>query len=54
MIFQVFTGSPAEGELQRGDVVIAINNRDTNTITHKEALEIIKRSGGELVLSVQR
>lgn len=51
---RVFTGSPAEGELQRGDVVIAINNRDTNTITHKEALEIIKRSGGELVLSVQR
>ncbi|XP_074647046.1 uncharacterized protein LOC141903065 isoform X2 [Tubulanus polymorphus] len=53
-IQRVFTGSPAEGELQRGDIISAIDNYDTTSLSHKEAQDIIKKSGGQLLLSVRR
>jgi len=51
---RVFTGSPAEGELQRGDVIIKINNTDVGQLNHKEAQDIIKTPAGQLVLNIQR
>ncbi|XP_064619587.1 uncharacterized protein LOC135483011 isoform X2 [Lineus longissimus] len=51
---RVFTGSPAEGELQRGDVIIKINNIDVSSLNHKQAQDIIKTPAGQLVLNIQR
>ncbi|KAK3089364.1 hypothetical protein FSP39_003047 [Pinctada imbricata] len=51
---RVFSNSPAEGELQRGDVILSINGRDANTFTHKQALDTIKFGGGQIELKVNR
>ena len=51
---QVFSNSPAEGELQRGDVIVSINNRDGATLTHKQAQDLIKHGGGQVELVVNR
>ncbi|XP_013392280.1 LIM domain-binding protein 3 isoform X2 [Lingula anatina] len=53
-IQRVFTGSPAEGELQRGDLIVAIDGYDTSNLVHKQAQDLIKRSGGTLSITVQR
>ncbi|XP_056018824.1 uncharacterized protein LOC125672255 isoform X3 [Ostrea edulis] len=50
----VFSNSPAEGELQRGDVILAINGRDASTLTHKQAQDGIKHCGGQVELLVSR
>lgn len=52
--WQVFSNSPAEGELQRGDVILAINGRDASTLTHKQAQDSIKFGGGQVELLVSR
>ncbi|KAL3876636.1 hypothetical protein ACJMK2_034452 [Sinanodonta woodiana] len=51
---RVFTNSPAEGELQRGDVILLINGRDASSFTHKQALDQIKFGGGQIDLVVDR
>lgn len=53
-LLQVFSNSPAEGELQRGDVILAINGRDASTLTHKQAQDSIKFGGGQVELLVSR
>ncbi|XP_064457902.1 uncharacterized protein LOC135368500 isoform X2 [Ornithodoros turicata] len=50
----VFLGSPSEGELHRGDVVLKVGDRDTSRLTHGEATEVIRNSGNSLKLLVQR
>jgi len=54
VVQRVFSNSPAEGELQRGDVILSINNRDGTTLTHKQAQDLIKHGGGQVQLVVQR
>ena len=51
---QVFVGSPADGELQRGDVIVSIEGRQTGYMVHKQAQDIIKAAGGTLELCVKR
>ncbi|XP_076459816.1 uncharacterized protein LOC143292974 isoform X1 [Babylonia areolata] len=51
---RVFSNSPAENELQRGDLILAIGGRDGNELTHKQALDLIKHGGGQIQLVVQR
>lgn len=51
---QVFSGSPADGELQRGDIVLTINNQDASRLSHQSAENFIRNAGGELVLRVKR
>uniref|UniRef100_A0A1I8JD03 PDZ domain-containing protein n=1 Tax=Macrostomum lignano TaxID=282301 RepID=A0A1I8JD03_9PLAT len=51
---RVFTGSPAEGELHRGDTVVGIDNYDATTMLHSEAQDVIKNSGGTLLLNIRR
>jgi hypothetical protein len=54
VIQRVFQGSPASGYLQRGDVILNIQNRDANQLFHQEANEIIRKAGGSLQLTVKR
>ena len=51
---QVFVGSPADGELHRGDVILAIENHDALHILHKQAMDLIKSAGGSLSFKVRR
>ncbi|BFZ17551.1 hypothetical protein BsWGS_20594 [Bradybaena similaris] len=54
IVQRVFSNSPAEGELQRGDVILSINNRDAGELTHKQAQDLIKHGGGQVQLVVNR
>lgn len=54
LLFQVFSNSPAEGELQRGDIILSINGRDAGSLTHKQAQDQIKFGGGQIELVVNR
>lgn len=54
MCQQVTVGSPAEGELRRGDVVVKINGRPTSHMTHEQAVEMIKKAGPSITLVVKR
>ena len=47
-------GSPADGELHRGDVIVSIDNCDGSSLFHKQAQDIIKRAGGTLAMRVKR
>lgn len=51
---QVSNGSPAEGELHRGDVVTQINGHPTSEMTHREGADMIKNAGTTISLVVQR
>lgn len=51
---QVFSNSPAEGELQRGDLILAIGGKDASELTHKQAQDLIKFGGGQIQLVIQR
>ncbi|XP_077505730.1 uncharacterized protein LOC144115286 isoform X1 [Amblyomma americanum] len=53
-IQRVFLGSPSEGELHRGDLVLKIGDRDTSRMTHNEATELIRNSGNNLSLVIHR
>nr|KAG5695105.1 hypothetical protein BaRGS_015081 [Batillaria attramentaria] len=50
----VFSNSPAEGELQRGDLILAIGGREGQELTHKQAQDLIKFGGGQIQLVIQR
>ncbi|CAL1543367.1 unnamed protein product [Lymnaea stagnalis] len=54
VVQRVFSNSPAEGELQRGDVILSINSRDASQLTHKQAQDLIKHGGGQVQLIVNR
>ncbi|XP_059153468.1 LIM domain-binding protein 3-like isoform X2 [Physella acuta] len=54
IVQRVFSNSPAEGELQRGDVILSVNNRDAAQLTHKQAQDLIKHGGGQVQLVVNR
>lgn len=54
MIQRVFLGSPSEGELHRGDVILQVSNRDAGGLTHMEAHDTIKSAGNKLQLLVHR
>jgi len=51
---QVFSGSPADGRLQRGDVFVSINNHDVSRMQQNQAEDIIKATGSALSLVVKR
>lgn len=54
MWLQVFSGSPADGRLQRGDVFVSINNHDVSRMQQNQAEDIIKATGSALSLVVKR
>jgi len=51
---QVFSGSPADGRLQRGDVFVSINNHDVSRMQQQQAQELVKAAGSALALVVKR
>jgi PDZ domain len=51
---QVFNGSPSDGNLQRGDVLLSINNNDVSAVYLKKAEELVKASANNLVIVVRR
>jgi hypothetical protein len=51
---KVFQGSPASIDLQRGDMILRIQQRDVKPMSHHEALELIENSGGSLQLTINR
>lgn len=53
-IQRVFAGSPACSDLQRGDIITRINNRDATNLLHNEANELIRSSGGSISLGIKR
>lgn len=53
-MLQVFAGSPADGELHRGDVIESVQNYDACNMMHKQAQDLIKQAGGSLSLLVRR
>jgi C-terminal processing protease CtpA/Prc len=53
-IQRVFTGSPSEGLLQRGDVIVSLDNYDATQLSYRQAQEIIKGAGGQLLLGIRR
>uniref|UniRef100_A0A1W7R9Z1 PDZ and LIM domain protein 7 n=1 Tax=Hadrurus spadix TaxID=141984 RepID=A0A1W7R9Z1_9SCOR len=53
-IQRVFLGSPSEGELHRGDVILMIGNKKTDNMTHQEASDIFRKAGNNLRLMVHR
>ncbi|XP_033757604.1 extensin-like [Pecten maximus] len=54
VVQRVFSNTPAEGELQRGDIFLEINGRDAEGFTHKQALDQIKFGGGQIELLIER
>lgn len=54
ILLQVFTGSPASGDLQRGDVITSIQHRDASFLLHQEANDLIRNSGGSIQLGIRR
>jgi hypothetical protein len=54
IIQRVFLGSPSEGELHRGDVIVRIGNHDSTRYSHHEAQMAIKNATNHLDLTVLR
>ena len=50
----MFNGSPADGSLQRGDVMLSINNSDVSAVYLMKAEELIKASSNMLQIVVRR
>jgi len=53
-VLQVFSGSPADGRLQRGDVFVSINNNDVSRMQQNQAEDIIRAAGSALALVIKR
>lgn len=53
-IQQVKPGSPCHGELEVGDVLVEIQRNEAANLTHKQAQDLIRSSGGSLKLRIIR
>ena len=51
---QVFVGGVSDGQLQRGDVITAIEHYDATNIPHRQAEDIIRAAHDTLSVSVRR
>ncbi|XP_067139971.1 PDZ and LIM domain protein 2-like isoform X1 [Centruroides vittatus] len=51
---RVFLGSPSEGEIHRGDIILMIGNTDARNLTHQQATDIFRKAGNNLKLVIQR
>jgi hypothetical protein len=51
---RVFSGSPSDGQLQRGDVILSVDNQDVRNAQQGQAQDFIQNSGLVLSLIVER
>uniref|UniRef100_A0A1I8HHN9 PDZ domain-containing protein n=1 Tax=Macrostomum lignano TaxID=282301 RepID=A0A1I8HHN9_9PLAT len=54
IVQRVFAGSPAEGQLQRGDILTGIENYDATCMLHSEAQELVRNGANTISLNVKR
>jgi len=51
---KVTVGTPVHGELQKDDIILEIQSCDASRLTHKQAQDMIRNSGGSILLRVRR
>lgn len=54
IVQRVQPGTPSEGALERGDVILALEGADVTNFTHSEALALVGRQGGNMTLNLIR
>lgn len=54
VIQKVTFGSPAEGELFRGDIILRVRGTDASQLSHQKATDLIVKAGSTLKLVVAR
>ncbi|GFW23749.1 transposable element Tcb1 transposase [Trichonephila clavipes] len=54
ILFQVTFGSPSEGELCKGDIILRIRDSDASRLSHQIATDLIAKAGSTLKLVVAR
>ncbi|XP_042913293.2 PDZ and LIM domain protein 3-like [Parasteatoda tepidariorum] len=54
IVQKVTFGSPSEGELQRGDIILRIRDTDATRLSHKGATDLISKAGSTLKIVVAR
>ncbi|XP_045470416.1 PDZ and LIM domain protein 3 isoform X1 [Harmonia axyridis] len=54
IVTRVGFGSPADGVLQRGDIITKVGNYDSRDIRHQDAQNLFKNSGSNIRVVVQR
>lgn len=52
--FQISFGSPSDGELQKGDIILKIKDKDASRLSHQSATDLIVKSGSTIKLVVAR
>lgn len=53
-MMKVVPGSPADGEVRRGDVLTKINSLPCAKMTHQEASDMIKNAGPTITITLHR
>ncbi|GBN10175.1 hypothetical protein AVEN_253403-1 [Araneus ventricosus] len=51
---KVTYGSPSEGEVCRGDIILRIRDTDASQLSHQKATDLIVKAGSTLKLVVAR
>ena len=51
---QISAGSPADGHIHRGDVILEIDQRPISSMFHTDALNLIQHAGGQITFVLQR
>ncbi|XP_076270612.1 PDZ_signaling and DUF4749 domain-containing protein Zasp66 isoform X10 [Rhynchophorus ferrugineus] len=54
MVTKVSFGSPAQGVLQRGDIITKVGNYDSRDIRHQDAQNLFRNAGNDIRVVVQR
>ncbi|XP_054718950.1 PDZ and LIM domain protein 3-like [Uloborus diversus] len=54
VIQKITFGSPSEGELQKGDIILRIRDTDASRLSHQAATDLILKTGSTLKLIVAR
>ena len=51
---QISAGSPADGHIHRGDVILEIDQKPISSMFHTDALNLIQHAGGQITFILQR
>ncbi|CAF4653334.1 unnamed protein product [Rotaria socialis] len=54
IVNKLIAGSPADGNLQRGDIILEINQKPISYMIHADALELIQKAGGQIAFLIER
>ncbi|CAF2357117.1 unnamed protein product [Rotaria sp. Silwood2] len=51
---KITAGSPADGILHRGDIILDIDQKPISSMPHADALELVQRAGGQITFLIER